>query len=217
MEPMARGLRVPAVHSAASWDPGLRVTRAGNGDEHVPPIDEAADLGIVDPSPAVAVTEAALEVVQPSFEAFYGKARDTVGRALALTLHDPELAADAVDEAMVRAYQHWPKVSRMDNPAGWAYRVGLNYARTRLRRRRGREDLLHGGAHQDPPTIEPAIAAAVARLPTRQRAVVVCRFVLGWSEAETATALGVRPGTVKSRLHRALSVLQVQLEHLEDR
>jgi RNA polymerase sigma factor (sigma-70 family) len=200
MEPGTAARRVRLVHSAASWDPGLR---AAGGD----------------PPPLEAVADTELDVVEPSFELFYGTARDTVGRALALTLRDPELAADAVDEAMVRAYQHWPKVSGLDNPAGWAYRVGLNYARSRVRRRRGREHLLHGPQHQDPPTVEPAIAGAVGRLPARQRAVVVCRFLLGWSEAETATALGIRPGTVKSRLHRALGALQLELEHLrqEDR
>ncbi|MDQ1373248.1 MAG: hypothetical protein QOJ09_586, partial [Actinomycetota bacterium] len=41
-----------------------------------------------------------------------------------------------------------------------------------------------------------------------------CRFYLGLSEAETATALGTRPGTVKSRLHRALQHLQTRLAHL---
>jgi RNA polymerase sigma-70 factor (ECF subfamily) len=48
----------------------------------------------------------------------------------------------------------------------------------------------------------------------RQRSVVVCRFYLGMSEAETAAALGTRPGTVKSRLHRALRQLQTRLAHL---
>jgi DNA-directed RNA polymerase specialized sigma24 family protein len=43
---------------------------------------------------------------------------------------------------------------------------------------------------------------------------VVCRLLLDWSVAETATALGVRPATVRSRLHRALQKLHVTLEHL---
>lgn len=36
---------------------------------------------------------------------------------------------------MVRTFQHWDKIRRYDNPAGWAYRVGLNWATSRLRRR----------------------------------------------------------------------------------
>jgi RNA polymerase sigma-70 factor (ECF subfamily) len=46
------------------------------------------------------------------------------------------------------------------------------------------------------------------------RSVVVCRLLLDWSVAETAAAIGVRPGTVQSRLHRALRTLEADLDHL---
>ena len=61
---------------------------------------------------------------------------------------------------------------------------------------------------------EPTVMQALATLPVQQRAVVICRFYLGMNEAETATALHVRPGTVKSRLHRALAHLRTTLDHL---
>ena len=152
--------------------------------------------------------------VTPSFDSFYLECRDRIGRALTVTLRNAELAADAVDEAMVRAYQHWSRIAGLENPAGWVYRVGLNYARSRLRRRRGREHLLHATRHDEVQVGEPTVVLALAALPVNQRAVVVCRLVLGWSEAETAAALGIRPGTAKSRLHRALGVLQNELHHL---
>ena len=57
--------------------------------------------------------------------------------------------------------------------------------------------------------------AGLAALDTKHRSVVVCRHLLGWSVAETATALGLREGTVKSRLHRALQTLQSTLQHLD--
>lgn len=156
------------------------------------------------------------ETARAEFHEFYVGARDRVGRALALTLHDTDLAADAVDEAMVRAYQRWSKVRRLDNPAGWAYRVGLNHARSRLRR--VARKLTHGGqspsAAVDGPSIEPAIVAALAELSVDHRSVVVCRLFLDWSEAETAAALDIRPGTVKSRLARALANLEPRLAHL---
>jgi DNA-directed RNA polymerase specialized sigma24 family protein len=54
-----------------------------------------------------------------SFEGFYEGARPSLYRALALTLHYPDLAAEAVDEAMVRAYQRWSKVAPTTTlPAG---------------------------------------------------------------------------------------------------
>jgi len=56
------------------------------------------------------------------------------------------------------------------------------------------------------------LIASVRRLPHRQRAVVVLRFYLDLPEAEIAQMLGVRPGTVKSSLHRALSRLESEIE-----
>jgi len=151
-----------------------------------------------------------------SFVTFYAEARDGLVRALALTLGDVHLAAEAADEAMVRAYQRWERVGAYDNPAGWVYRVGLNWATSVLRRvRRAPRPHAERDATDVDPVAEPSVRDALARLNVAQRSVVICRFYLGLSEAETATALGTRPGTVKSRLHRALRILQSDLHHLK--
>ena len=134
-----------------------------------------------------------------------------------MTLGDTDLAADSVDEAMARAYQRWSSVSRMDNPAGRVYSVGLNLARSRIRRLTRRRRLAVDAPARnvpEPDVIEPAILRALQALPVDHRSVVVCRLLLGWSEAETAAALDIRPGTVKSRLHRATTTLATQLSHL---
>src|ERR1700733_14749109 len=69
------------------------------------------------------------------FEAFYAEARTPLARALAVTTGDRDLAVEAVDEAMARAYQRWSRIARLENPGGWVYRVGLNWATSVLRRR----------------------------------------------------------------------------------
>ena len=158
----------------------------------------------------------AVEALGPlPFTDFYRSNRDQVGRALALTLGDVELAAEAVDEAMARAFARWPKISAYDNPGGWVYRVALNWATSVLHRRRRQP---HTPVDRDPtdvgPVAEPTVRAALEELDVRHRAVIVCRFYLGMSEQETATALNTRPGTVKSRLHRATRRLQIDLAHL---
>lgn len=169
--------------------------------------------GAIDPLLAVAPP------IEPrlGFEDFYREQRDRVGRALAVTFNDDELAAEAVDEAMTRAYARWAKVAAFDNPGGWVYRVGLNWGISVLRRRKRQTP---PGPRAEvvaaPHAAEPAIAAAVATLDPDQRAVVVCRLLLGWSEQQTADALRIRPGTVKSRLHRASQRLQTQLQHLRE-
>ena len=170
---------------------------------------DAATMPAFDPGLHLVV-----EAGRPSFSDFYAATRDNVGRALAVTLRDGDLAADAVDEAMVRAYQRWDAVSAMDNPAGWVYRVGLNHARSRIRRlTRYFTDDRHEGI-VSAPFVEPAIMRALGELSVDHRSVVVCRLLLGWSEADTAAALRIRPGTAKSRLHRALALLEQKLEHL---
>ena len=55
------------------------------------------------------------------------------------------------------------------------------------------------------------LLACVRRLPEELREVVVCRYLLELSEKETAATLGLRPGTVKSRLHRALLRLRTEV------
>jgi len=56
-----------------------------------------------------------------------------------------------------------------------------------------------------------AFVAALQHLPPRQRAVVVLRYFEDLSEREVAQVLGIRPGTVKSRLHYALERLEVEV------
>lgn len=148
-----------------------------------------------------------------SFEAFYRQNRQHLFRALALTLGDRDLAAEAADEAMARAYQHWRSVQAYDNQAGWAYRVGLNWARSRLRKRK--RELLADKVPEAATEIhftDPDLDRAVRALPVDSRAVVVLRHYMDWSTDEVAKALGIRPGTVKSRLHRAMAELRTRLE-----
>ena len=66
----------------------------------------------------------------------------------------------------------------------------------------------HGG-------LDPTIDRALAQLSIAQRAVVVCRLLIGYSESQTATALELRPGTVKSRLARGTARLQKLLSPLD--
>jgi RNA polymerase sigma-70 factor (ECF subfamily) len=163
-----------------------------------------------------AVTDAVAVRTEPvEFVPFYRATRDRTARALAMTLNDASLAAEAVDEAMARAYQRWDKVSGYEQPAAWVYRVALNCATSTLtRRKRAPRPPVERDSADVGPISEPDVMAALHELALHQRSVVVCRFYLGLSEAETAAALGIRPGTVKSRMHRALAHLQQRLSHL---
>jgi RNA polymerase sigma-70 factor (ECF subfamily) len=62
---------------------------------------------------------------------------------------------------------------------------------------------------------DPDLDRAVKALPVDARAVVVLRHYMDWSTDEVARALQIRPGTVKSRLHRAMAELRTNLEGME--
>lgn len=145
------------------------------------------------------------------FEVFYQGSRDRLYRALALTLGDTDIAADAVDEAMTRALERWDEVARYENPAGWVYRVGLNWGRSVQRKGSRIPKRFFGTESYEMSVPEPAIADAVAALPHRDRTVIVARYYLQWTPAEIAEAMRVPGATVRSRLRRALKRLRRQM------
>jgi RNA polymerase sigma-70 factor (ECF subfamily) len=151
---------------------------------------------------------------QLNFDSFYVQNRDQIARALSLSLRNADLGAEAADEAFVRACQRWAEVSTYTNPQGWIYRVAMNWARSWLRRARRERDkrpLLMNPELVEDDLVDVDLERALGGLSPSHRTVVVARFFMEWSVDETAEALGIRPGTVKSRLSRALSQLSSEL------
>ncbi|CAN5819532.1 SigE family RNA polymerase sigma factor [soil metagenome] len=153
----------------------------------------------------------AIPLRHTEFEPFYRARRHEVYRPLAVVLRDPDLAKEATDEAMVRALKHWTKVAQAANQTGWVIRVAHNWAIDEIRKRRRWTFGRTVEVMWQPAVPDPAVFEAVSRLHYDQRAVVVLRLVEDWSEREVADALGIAPGTVKSRLSRALVKLRKDL------
>jgi RNA polymerase sigma-70 factor (ECF subfamily) len=152
---------------------------------------------------------------QPAFEAFYRLTRPEALRTVVFVLNDLDLAVDAVDEALARAYERWDTLAESPNLTGWVIRVAVNFGRNRQRRRllERRKPLVSRDADPDLAAVaDPALARALARLDFDQRTVVVLRYHLDWSVEQVAAALEIPPGTVKSRLHRGLRRLETLLE-----
>ena len=169
------------------------------------------------PAPLAAeVVPDVTDEVGRTFDEFYAATRPDIARALALALGDVDLATEATDEALARAYERWPNVSRLDRPEGWVYRVAMNWARSILRRRKRGEHRFYAPTDTTVAIADPDVHAALGELDVKHRSVIVCRHLLGWSVADTAAALRVREGTVKSRLSRATAILQSRLHHLRD-
>jgi RNA polymerase sigma-70 factor (sigma-E family) len=145
-----------------------------------------------------------------------------VGLGFLLT-GDRHRAEDAVAEAFARAWPHWRR-GRVTDERAYLTRAVVNEVNS-VGRRTGRDERYRAThrpaapdatAGTDGTVDRVAIVAALAKLPKRQRAVVVLRFYDDLSEASTAALLGMRLGTVKSQTSRGLARLR-QLLSEEDR
>jgi RNA polymerase sigma-70 factor (ECF subfamily) len=155
------------------------------------------------------------EAEAPSFAAFFAANRNSLVRALAMTLGDSALAAEAIDEAMTRAVQRWDKVGTYSRPEGWVYRVAYNWATSRFRRRKRDREYAPRIARPEATVdaeFDPEIEDALATLSDDHRAVLVLRYFYDWDVQATAEALEVSPGTVKSRTSRALTAMASALD-----
>ncbi len=133
----------------------------------------------------------------------------------------PHEAEDLAQTTLVRCYQAWPSVSGADNRAAYVYRMLLNCLRDSKRRRwwgeRPTERMPERVSRDETAAFDTADAVhhALEGLSKPNRDVVVLRYFAGLTEQQTAEALGIPPGTVKSRLSRSLAQLASD-EHLSD-
>ncbi len=135
-------------------------------------------------------------------------------RALTVVSGSQESAADAVQEAFVKAHLHWRRIQRYDDPVGWIRRVAIN----RLRddhRRRGRKEKAIERLKLDarPETMDWSdgtdVTALLAELPRQMRLAMALFYVNGLSVAEVAHALDISEGAVKFHLNRGRARLKI--------
>jgi len=155
-------------------------------------------------------------------DAFGQLVRERLARldaAARLILHDPELARDAVQEALVGAWRDLPGLRDPDSFDAWIHRITVRSCLGILRRRRRRVVEVELTPMADVPVGDTdsyivdrdEVERALRRLQPDQRAVVVLHYFLGLPLPETAEALGIPLGTAKSRLHRSLAAMRADL------
>jgi RNA polymerase sigma-70 factor, ECF subfamily len=156
------------------------------------------------------------------FDAFYLTTVRRVVLYLYAACGDRSDAQDIAQEAFARAWQHWPKVARYDDPEAWVRTVAWRLMANRWRGLRRR---LAARSRMGPPievTGSPspdrvAIVDAVQQLPKPQRQVVALHYLLDMSVNDIAASTGIPAGTVKVRLSRARTTLARLLgEHDEE-
>jgi RNA polymerase sigma-70 factor (ECF subfamily) len=148
-----------------------------------------------------------------AFEELFYRHHRQLYRLAMVTSRSPEDAADALQDAMLKAHRSAPSFRHDSAVSSWLYRIVVNACLDRLRRHKAyptaalEDDACHVG---DPaPRVETAIVVerALMRLPIEQRAAVIAIDMQGYSVAETARLLGIAEGTVKSRCSRARAKL----------
>lgn len=142
------------------------------------------------------------------FEAWYTVEYPRVLTMLTVVVGSREMAVEATNEAFVRAWERWGRVSRMRSPGGWLYQVAVNVARRQARRRLMERELLRKASVSvemgtPPAGLQPEVWDAVRSLPQRQRTAVALRYVFDYTEAQIAEIMRIRPGTVAATLSAA--------------
>lgn len=146
------------------------------------------------------------------FESFFRAEYRSLCQALLLLVGDAFEAEEIAQETMTRMLERWDRVAAMDSPTGYAYRTALNLQRKRIRRlavrakRRFAQVAVgdigpEAGERHD-------LRRALASLPVGQRAALILVDWLDMDTEEAARALGIKPASVRVRLHRARSALR---------
>ncbi len=154
-----------------------------------------------------------------AWEALVRQHQEPVFRLAYLLLGDPDEAKDIAQEAFIRTYQNLDRFDETRPLRPWLMRVASNLALNRKRSllrywrnlERAARERPAKQASLDPSDVE-ELWQAVRRLKHDDQQVIYLRFFLEISEAEMASTLEIARGTVKSRLHRALSRLRDLIE-----
>lgn len=159
-------------------------------------------------------------------ERFYREHLPTATRLAFLLVGPSAQLDDLVQDALLRCAAKVHSLSAPEKVGPYLHRTIARAAidRSRSDERRRRREGVVGRASA---SVDPGPASAVAlrvdvrdaldALPPEQRAAVILRYWLDYSEREIAAVLRCRPGTVKSRLSRAIDVLRVALDDIDGR
>ena len=146
-----------------------------------------------------------------TFEAAFPELFEQARRLAARLLGDDQAAEDIAAEAMARAWLRWGRLREASYRDAWVMRVAGNLCLDLLRRRRARAAVASAPDQTDQHVLRLALAAALAKLPRRQREAVVLRYLADLPERDVAAALGISPGTVGAHVHRGLNALRQRL------
>jgi RNA polymerase sigma-70 factor (ECF subfamily) len=145
------------------------------------------------------------------FAEFVRTVEPKLAYALAMA-YGPETGREATCDALAYAWENWVRVSAMENPAGYLYRVGQSSAR----RYRRRFVQLPPVSHDALPHVEPGLPRALRALTVKQRIAVVLIHGQGYTDVEAAQVMGLTRGTARKHAERGLAKLRAALKVRSD-
>ncbi|WP_181312007.1 SigE family RNA polymerase sigma factor [Nocardioides campestrisoli] len=155
---------------------------------------------------------------EQQFHEFVAARSRALGRTAYLLTGDHHLAEDLLQTALLQVARHWERID--GHPEAYARRVLYTQNVSWWRRKRFAERSLESyddrAAASSDPTLRLTLADALGRLTTKQRTVLVLRFYEDLTEVQTAAALGITAGTVKSTTRQALARLRTLAPELAD-
>jgi RNA polymerase sigma-70 factor (ECF subfamily) len=165
------------------------------------------------------LVEAAARGDHEAFEVLATSAGDRLYAVARLILRSTDLAEDAVQEALVRAWQQLPSLHDPDRFDAWLYRLVVNACADQGRQLRRwsqqvRPISLESSVSDETGSVadRDQLERAFTRLKPEQRAVVVLHHYSGFSATEIAQILGIPDGTARSRLHYATEAMRAALQ-----
>ena len=158
-----------------------------------------------------------------AFTTLAGGALSRLDAAARLTLRDSDLARDAVQDALVRAWRDLPGLRDPERFDAWLYRLTINACLDLARRRQRRSIEVELTPIAGPTVADIArdvadrqlLDDAMSRLSADGRAIAVLHYYLGMPLSDVAIALGIPFGTAKSRLSRSLDRMRSTIEGAE--
>jgi RNA polymerase sigma-70 factor (sigma-E family) len=152
-----------------------------------------------------------------TFDEFAATRLDAVLRFAVVLTNDKGLAEDVVQEVLIRAHQRWAHISELEHPEAYVRKMVVNEFLS-WRRKWARyvpqadiEPDQRQPDHADAQADRMAMLAEVAKLPRRQRTVLVLRYYEGLSDAQIAEILGCAETTVRGYAFRGLAALRIEL------
>lgn len=201
-----------------------------------------APLQPLPPAPATAAAEPEADLLarlragdEAAFRDFVREQTPALLRVTRRLLRSEDEARDAVQDAFVAAFRGLPRFRGDSRLGTWIYRIAINAALAKLRARAGADEVsldewlprfVDDGHATEPSAAWPAdaetgaeqaevrarVRASIDRLPDTHRTVILLRDIEELSTDEAAEALGITPGAVKVRLHRARQALRTLLD-----